>query len=103
MDVILIPMIRILIMTITIYWWAIVVYVFLGWLGHFGVIHRDNKFIYGLYSFLYRIIEPALAPIRRILPSMGGVDLSPLVLILAIYFIQGMLFQLAIRFLQWYP
>lgn len=98
MDIILIPLIRVLIMALNMYWWAILIYVVLGWLEQFNIINRYNNFVYGLHTFLFRIIEPALIPIRRILPHMTGVDLSPLVLILAIYLLQGMLIQLAIRF-----
>jgi YggT family protein len=98
MDIILIPLIHVLIMVLNLYWWAIVIYVVLGWLEQFNVINRYNNFVYGLHTFLFRITEPALVPIRRILPHMTGVDLSPLVLILGIYLIQGILNQLAIRF-----
>ena len=45
----------------------------------------------GVYGFLYQLTEPVLGPIRRILPPLGGFDLSPLVLIMAIYFVQGAL------------
>lgn len=98
MDVILVPLIRVIIMTLNAYWWAIVVYVILGWLEQFNVINRYNNFVYGLHTFLFRIVEPALVPIRRLLPNLGEVDLSPLALILAVYFVQGVLIQLAIRF-----
>ena len=98
MDIILVPLIRVIIMALNAYWWAIVIYVILGWLEQLNVINRYNNFVYGLHTFLFRIVEPALVPIRRMLPNMGGVDLSPLVLILLIYLIQGILIQLAIRF-----
>jgi YggT family protein len=102
MDITLIPLARVLAIAINIFWWAIVMYVFLGWLGQFGVIHRNHKFIYRLYMFLFRIIEPALVPIRSMLPRKAGVDLSPLVLILVIYFGQKILFHLIDWILQGY-
>jgi YggT family protein len=98
MDIILIPLIRVMIMALNVYWWAVFVYVILGWLEQFEVINRYNNFVYGLHTFLFRVVEPALVPIRRLLPNMGGIDLSPLVLIFAIYLVQGILIQLAIRF-----
>ena len=98
MDIILIPMIRVIIMALNAYWWAIVIYIVLGWLEQFNIINRYNNFVYGIHTFLFRIVEPALVPIRRLLPQMAGVDLSPVVLILAIYLIQGILLQLAIKF-----
>lgn len=98
MDVILIPLIRVVIMALNAYWWAVVIYVLLGWLEQFNVINRYNNFVYSIHTFLFRIVEPALHPLRRILPTLSGVDLSPIVLILIIYFVQGILIQLAIRF-----
>lgn len=98
MDIILIPLIRVLIMALNIYWWAVVIYVILGWLEQFNVINRYNNFVYGLHTFLFRIVEPALVPIRRVLPYIASVDLSPMVLIFVIYLVQGILLQLAIRF-----
>jgi YggT family protein len=98
MDVILIPLIRVLIMALNAYWWAIVIFVLIEWLEQFNVINRYNNFVYGIHTFLFRIVEPALIPIRRIIPQLGGIDLSPLILIFIIYFIQGILIQLAIRF-----
>jgi len=98
MDIILIPLIHVLIMALNVYWWAIMIYVLIGWLEQFNIINRYNNFVYGLHTFLFRVVEPALSLIRRLLPYLGGIDISPLVLILLIYFIQGMLVQLAIRF-----
>lgn len=98
MDIILIPLIRVIIMALNVYWWAVVIYVILGWLEQFNVINRYNNFVYGLHTFLFRVVEPVLAPIRRFLPDMGGVDLSALVLIFGIYLVQGILSQLAMRF-----
>ena len=54
----------------------------------FNVVNTRNQFVAAVAEFLYRITEPVLAPIRRVLPSMGGLDLSPIVLILIIMFIQ---------------
>lgn len=98
MDIILVPLIRVIIMALNAYWWAVVIYVVLGWLEQFNVINRYNNFVYGLHTFLFRIVEPALVPFRRLLPNTGEIDLSPLALILAVYLVQGMLIQLAIRF-----
>jgi len=94
MDVIIVPLIRVILMALNIYWWAVVIYVILGWLEQFNIINRYNNFVYGLHTFLFRIVEPALIPIRRLLPGLGGVDLSPLILILIIYFIELVLYQL---------
>ena len=63
----------------------------LSWLVAFNVLNTRNRFVYLLGDFLARITEPALRPIRRILPTLGGVDLSPLVLILLLMFVQQFL------------
>lgn len=98
MDVILIPLIRVIIMALNVYWWAVIIYVGLGWLEQLNVINRYNNFVYSLHTFLFRIVEPALYPIRRLLPNLSGLDLSPLCLIFGIYFVQGILVQLAMKF-----
>jgi YggT family protein len=98
MDIILIPLIHVIIIALNAYWWAVVIYVLLGWLEQFNVVNRYNNFVYGIHTFLFRIVDPALAPLRRFLPNISGVDLSPLVLILMIYFVQGMLVRLAAKF-----
>jgi YggT family protein len=60
----------------------------LSWLLAFGVINRYNRGIAVFGDFLYRITEPALRPIRSFLPNFGGLDISPVVLILIIYFLR---------------
>jgi YggT family protein len=74
-----------------IYLFFIVVWIILGWLVAFGAIPSYNRFISAIMNFLYRITEPALGRIRNFLPPLGGMDLSPIVLILAIYFIRDLL------------
>ena len=60
----------------------------LSWLLAFGVINRYNRGVSVIGDFLYRVTEPALRPIRNILPNFGGIDISPIVLILILYFIR---------------
>lgn len=103
MDIILVPLIRVIIMALNAYWWAVVIYVVLGWLEQFNIINRYNNFVYGLHTFLFRIVEPALTPIRRILPNLGGVDLSPIVLIFLIYLVEGILMQLIVKLFVGHP
>lgn len=98
MDIILIPLLRVVLLAINLYWWAIVIYVILGWLEQFNVINRYNQFVYNVHTFLFRIVEPALTPIRRVIPDLGGIDISPIILILILYFVQGILIQIALKF-----
>ena len=71
----------------------VIVQVVLSWLVAFNVINTRNRFVYLVGNFLYRITEPALKPIRRLLPSLGGMDLSPVVLILGLYFARVLLLR----------
>lgn len=71
----------------------VIVQVVLSWLVAFNVINTRNRFVYMVGDFLYRITEPALRPIRRLLPNMGGIDLSPVVLILGLYFLRVLLLR----------
>jgi len=63
----------------------------LSWLVAFNVVNLRNRFVEAVYTFLYRITDPMLRPIRRVLPDLGGIDLSPMVLILLIFVIQRLL------------
>ncbi len=71
---------------IDLYVWIIILQVILSWLIAFNVVNTQNRFVYLVGDFLYRVTEPALRPLRRVLPSLGGIDLSPLALILLLYF-----------------
>ena len=61
----------------------------MSWLIAFNVVNPRNPIVAGIGEFLYRVTEPALRPIRNILPNLGGIDISPVILILIIIFIQS--------------
>jgi YggT family protein len=67
---------------ISLYIWALIIGAVLSLLLAFNVLDTRNRFVWTVADFFYRVTEPALRPIRRRLPNLGGVDLSPLVLIL---------------------
>lgn len=71
----------------------VIIQVVLSWLVAFNVLNTSNRFVYLVGDFLYRITAPALNPLRRLLPSMGGMDLSPVVLILGLYFLRVLLLR----------
>tara|TARA_Y100001960_G_C14667883_1_gene824304 strand:+ start:237 stop:530 length:294 start_codon:yes stop_codon:yes gene_type:complete len=79
---------------ITLYIWALIISAVLSWLVAFNVINTHNKFVYMVGDFLYRITEPALRPIRRLIPLLGGIDISPVVLILSLVFIRNLMFEI---------
>jgi YggT family protein len=89
--IILGPLIQIIIIALNVYVWMVIASAILSWLVHFGVINTRNQFVSMIGEFLWRVTEPALRPIRRFMPSLGGIDISPIILILIIYFAQMVL------------
>jgi len=73
---------------LSIYALMILIHVIISWLTAFNVINTQQPFVRTVAHFLYNIVEPAAAPIRRILPNLGGIDLSILVLWLLVRFLQ---------------
>ncbi|MDE2016672.1 MAG: YggT family protein [Hyphomicrobiales bacterium] len=65
----------------------------LSWLVAFGVVNVRNDFVRNLWNFATAITEPALAPIRRFLPNLGGVDISPVILLLLIFFAKDLILR----------
>ena len=79
---------EIVLIVLDLYVWLLIASAILSWLIAFNVVNTRNQFVASIAEFLYRITEPVLAPIRRTLPSLGGLDISPIVLILIIMFLQ---------------
>lgn len=77
------------------YVWILIASAILSWLVAFNVVNTRNRAVYVIGDFLYRVTEPVLAPIRRILPNLGGLDLSPIIVILLIFFIRNLLREYA--------
>ena len=71
------------------YVYVIIISAVLSWLIAFNVVNTQNQFVYMVVNFLYRITEPVLRPIRAFMPDLGGIDISPIILILGIFFIQS--------------
>lgn len=97
MDVILVPLLQLVLMVINIYVWIVFASVALTWLLAFNVVNSSNRFVYMAGDFLYRMTEPALRPIRKIMPDMGNIDLSPVALIFLLWFIESMLAQMLMK------
>jgi YggT family protein len=76
---------------VQLYIWCLIIWVVLSWLVAFNVVNTRNRFVGMLGDFLDRITEPALRPIRRVLPNLGGVDISPIILILLLYFFRDLI------------
>jgi YggT family protein len=74
-----------------IYSWFLIGAAIFSWLYAFNVVNSRNQFVNTVGNGLYRITEPVLAPVRRIMPDLGGVDISPIVVLLIIYFLRQLL------------
>ena len=77
---------------------VVFVSIVLSWLIAFDVINLRNRFAYALYDFCNRLTNPLLNPIRRVLPSLGGLDLSPMILVLFLLFLKQFIPEMAVRF-----
>jgi len=73
---------------ITLYIWILIGAAILSWLIAFNVVNTRNPFVASVANFFYHVTEPALRPIRRLLPHLGGIDISPVILILLIFLIE---------------
>jgi methylenetetrahydrofolate dehydrogenase (NADP+) / methenyltetrahydrofolate cyclohydrolase len=97
MGVILGPLFFVMGLVLNLLKWAVILNVILSWLLNFGIVNVHNQFVNMVSEVLYRVTEPFLGPIRRLMPSMGGLDFSALVLILIIIFFEMVLAQMGAR------
>jgi len=87
-------------MLLTLVWWVFLVMIIMSWLISFNVINTRNQFVAGLWR--NQITEPILRPIRRVIPPMGGLDLSPIVVFVIIFFLQSFIANDLPRLLRLY-
>lgn len=73
--------------------WLLIIQAIMSWLINFGIINTQSNFVNMIGSFLYKITEPLLRPIRKLLPEFGGVDISPVILIMLLIFFRNLLFE----------
>jgi YggT family protein len=76
---------------LTLYVYILIASAVLSWLIAFNVVNTRNQAVSVIGEFLYRITEPVLRPIRRVMPDLGGIDISPVIVILVIFFIQSVI------------
>lgn len=87
----MISLAKLIYVILDIFTWVIIGSAIMSWLVAFGVVNVRNQFIRTMVDFLYRVTEPVLRPIRRVLPNLGGIDISPVVALLLIFFLQHLL------------
>lgn len=93
------PLITIIQYVLQLYVWVVIATAILTWLVTFNVVNTRNQVVYQIGNALFRLTEPALRPIRRFTPNLGGIDISPVILLLIIYFLQMVLEKLRIALL----
>ena len=87
------PFLWLILTVLDIYLWIIIAWVVASWLVAFNIINPHNQIVRSILLALARLTEPVMRPIRKLLPDLGGIDLSPMVAILGIIFLQ--------RFIIW--
>ncbi len=88
------PILWLILTVIDLYTWIVIIGVALTWLVTFNVINTSNRFVYMVGDFTHRATDPALKPIRNFMPNLGGMDISPVVLILGLFFIKKVIINL---------
>ena len=79
---------------ITIYLWVIIINALLSWLVAFNILNTQNRFVFAVLDATYKLTDPALNKIRRFVPTFGSIDISPIILILALMFLRNLVFEI---------
>jgi YggT family protein len=85
----MIALLQTLSMILTLVWWIFLIMIIMSWLISFNVINTRNQFVATVWRILNQVTEPILRPIRRIVPPVGGLDLSPIIVFVIIFFLQS--------------
>ncbi|MBT9370691.1 YggT family protein [Rhizobium sp. CSW-27] len=78
-------------LALNLYTWVLIVGAIFSWLYAFNVINSHNQVVNSIGTMLYNLTEPALRPIRRVMPDLGGIDISPVILLLIIFFVRSLM------------
>ena len=84
----MVSLLQVIYYAIDVYVWLLIAIAILSWLIAFDVLNRRNRIVSQIAYVLYRVTDPPLRPLRRIIPTFGGIDVTPVILILILYFIQ---------------
>ena len=87
----------VVLLALQIYTWLLIISAVLSWLIAFNVLNTRNQFVSTVWDMLYRITEPALRPIRNIMPNLGGIDISPVILVIGLLFLKQLVIWLYIQ------
>lgn len=89
----MVSLVMVLSMAIEFYIWLIVASAVMSWLIAFNVVNEHNNVVRQVVIFLYRVTDPVLRPIRNALPDLGGIDISPIIVIFALIFLRSLMFE----------
>ena len=89
----MLSLLSLVIQIINLFQFILICYIICTWLVNFNIINTNNKFVYMLMDSMYRLCEPSLNFVRRYLPTFGSLDLSPIVVYLALWFIKSLLIE----------
>ena len=78
---------------ISLYIWILIINAVVSWLVAFNVLNTGNRFVYSMLDISYKLTNPPLNFVRRFLPNIGSIDISPVVLILALMFLRNLVFE----------
>ena len=79
---------------VSLYIWVLIINAIISWLVAFNVLNTGNRFVYSLLEISYKLTEPPLSFIRKYIPSIGSIDISPIILILGLMFLRNLVFEL---------
>jgi YggT family protein len=88
------PLLWLILTVIDLYIYVLIAAAVISWLIAFNVVNSQNPTVRMIWDFLYRITEPALRPIRNVLPGLGGIDISPVILIIGLLFLKQLILWL---------
>ena len=78
---------------ISLYIWVLIINAIISWLVAFNILNTSNRFVYSLLEISYKLTEPPLSFIRKYIPSIGSIDISPIILILGLMFLRNLVFE----------
>jgi YggT family protein len=93
------PVFELVLLLLNIYWYVVLIAVVMSWLISFGVVNVHNPYARSVVRALYLVTEPLFRQIRRVLPDLGGIDISPMIVLLGIWFLQQVVYWLAARYM----
>ncbi|AMD60137.1 hypothetical protein AWN88_18170 [Agrobacterium tumefaciens] len=92
-EILMLALFQTIDLALNLYTWVLIGSAIFSWLYAFNVINSRNRFVNAIGSFLFNVTEPVLRPIRRVLPNLGGIDISPIIVLLIIFFIRSFMWN----------